>query len=265
MYLAFCHAGSSRSQRSVLFFLESYTSLSATLFVSPSLGLAHARRDPLSLTVLIARFCSEWPDIRRYGSTTRCPATVCMYLTLVTEACLQDQMRRRILLSRSPKSLIRYVRSTENPVTAQDTMPTLQPLHEGEEHSVTVEEQISRTSCSEDVSDPELLLAHRQLQELRCQRKKAEIQALIEREKRLIAQAQKDAVSATLIESNQGPVVPQPLQEAIAATPTGRIKAHEVQPPALQDAVSATPTRSIQAMKCKCKLYKTQFLPLLLG
>ncbi|KAN0075849.1 hypothetical protein V8E54_007119 [Elaphomyces granulatus] len=139
------------------------------------------------------------------------------------------------------------VRSTENPVTAQDTMPTLQPLHEGEEHSVTVEEQISRTSCSEDVSDPELLLAHRQLQELRCQRKKAEIQALIEREKRLIAQAQKDAVSATLIESNQGPVVPQPLQEAIAATPTGRIKAHKVQPPALQDAVSATPTRSIQA------------------
>src|SRR5487761_894108 len=247
MYLAFCHAGSSRNQRSVLFFLESYSSLSATLFVSPSLGLAHARRDPLSLTVLIARFCSEWPDIRRYGSTTRCPAAVCMYLTLVTEACLQDQMRRRILLSRSPKSLIRYVRSTENPVTAQDTMPTLQPLHEGEEHSVTVEEQISRTSCSEDVSDPELLLAHRQLQELRCQRKKAEIQALIEREKRLIAQAQKDAVSATLIESNQGPVVLQPLQEAIAATPTGRIKAHEVQPPALQDAVSATPTRSIQA------------------
>jgi hypothetical protein len=108
MYLAFCHAGSSRDQRSVLFFLESYTSSSATLFVSPSLGLAYAHRDPLSLTVLIALFCSEWPDIRRYGSTTRCPATVCMYLTLVTEACLQDQMRRRILLSRSPKSLIRY-------------------------------------------------------------------------------------------------------------------------------------------------------------
>jgi hypothetical protein len=122
---------------------------------------------------------------------------------------------------------------------------------------------------------------------LRRQRKKAEIQALIEREKRLVIQAQKDAVSATLIESNQGPVVPQPLQEAIAATPTGRIQAHEVQPPALQDAVSATPTRSIQAnevqvisqalqdaiaatptgsiqaMKCKRKLYKTQFLPLL--
>ncbi|KAN0071545.1 hypothetical protein V8E54_010141 [Elaphomyces granulatus] len=108
MYLAFCHAGSSRSQRSVLFFLESYSSSSATLFVSPSLGLAYARRDPLSLTVLIAHFCSEWPDSRRYGSTTRCPATVCMCLTLVTEACLQDQMRRRILLFRSPKSLIRY-------------------------------------------------------------------------------------------------------------------------------------------------------------
>ena len=61
------------------------------------------------------------------------------------------------------------------------------------------------------------------------------------------AQAQKDAVTATLIESNQGPVVPQPLQEAIAATPTGRIQAHEVQPPALQEAIAATPTGSIQA------------------
>src|ERR1700723_3826695 len=91
MYLAFCYAGSSRSQRSVLFFLESYTSSSATLFVSPSLGLAYAHRDPLSLTVLIALFCSEWPDIRRYGSTTRCPATVCIYLTLVAEAAFRTR------------------------------------------------------------------------------------------------------------------------------------------------------------------------------
>ena len=126
-------------------------------------------------------------------------------------------------------------------------MPTLQPLREGEEHPVTVEEQTSRTPCSEDDSDPELLLARRQLKELRRERKKAEIQVLIEREKRLIIQAQKDAVSATLTESNQGPVVPQPLQEAIAATPTGRIQAHEVQPPALQEAIAATPTGSIQA------------------
>jgi hypothetical protein len=124
------------------------------------------------------------------------------------------------------------VRSTENPVTAQDMMPTLQPPQEGQEHSVTVGEPTSRTSGSEDDSDPELLLARRQLKELRRQRKKAEIQALIEREKCLIAQAQKDAVIATstLTESNQGPVVlPQPLQDAVSATPTRSIRAHEVQ------------------------------------
>src|ERR1700685_3777463 len=101
-------------------------------------------------------------------------------------------MRRGVLLSRSPKSLILPVCSTENSVTAQDTMPTLQPLREGEEHPVTVEEQTSRTPCSEDDSDPELLLARRQLKELRRERKKAEIQLLIGREKRLIIQAQKD-------------------------------------------------------------------------
>src|SRR5580658_1064678 len=101
MYLAFCHAGSSRDQRSVLFFLESYTSSSATLFVSPSLGLAYARRAPLSLTVLITQFCSERPDSRRYVSTTRCPGNS-LYLTLVTEARLQDQMRKEYYCPGAP-------------------------------------------------------------------------------------------------------------------------------------------------------------------
>jgi hypothetical protein len=75
--------------------------------------------------------------------------------------------------------------STENSVTVQDTMPTLQPLREGEEHSVTVEEPMSRTPGFEDDLDPELLLVRRSSKSCVAN-----------------AQAQKDAVTATLIESN---------------------------------------------------------------
>ena len=64
-------------------------------------------------------------------------------------------------------------------------MPTLQPLREGEQHSVTVEEPMSRTPGFEDDLDPELLLVRRSSKSCVAN-----------------AQAQKDAVTATLIESN---------------------------------------------------------------
>ena len=148
------------------------------------------------------------------------------------------------------------VRHTENhAVTEQATMPTLQSPQARQE-PVTVGEPASRTSGSEDDSDPELLQARRRLQALRRQRKIADIQALIEREKRLIAQAQvqarQDAVPATLTENNLGSVAQaQPLQDAIPATLMGSIQALETdvqQPQAYAVNADITPTGSSQVL-----------------
>ena len=88
-----------------------------------------------------------------------------LYLTLVTEARLQDQMRREYYCPGAPSRsyVARAFHGEPSHCAGHDAYASTAPRG----NFVTVGEPTSRTPGFEDDLDPELLLVRRQLKELR--------------------------------------------------------------------------------------------------